>query len=275
MQSKFHPHHEKIVQWAAEGRTLQYMAEQIGGVSLGGVRKYCIQQCIPHQTKRGWRHGSHTGADHPRWQGGRQKVGDYIRVKAPDHPNADRRGMMAEHRLVMEASIGRLLTRKEVVHHDDTNKTNNVPGNLILHASNGDHISQEHSGRAMSQAQKQALSVVHKGSKRPPRSQEYRAKMSAAHKGRPKSESHRAALAQAALNRPAPTLEQRTRMSAAQKASHAANPGRHEKAIPAMNAARKQQAAQARRQTDEPTRQETESDGLPPPQPRRQTTSEP
>lgn len=51
-----------------------------------------------------------------RWHGGdRQKKGT---------------GSLLEHRLVAAQKIGRPLTKDEVVHHLDGNKTNNDPGNL-------------------------------------------------------------------------------------------------------------------------------------------------
>ena len=52
-----------------------------------------------------------------------------------------------EHRLIMEKSLGRKLTFNEIVHHDDTDKSNNSPENLKLmtrsehmkhHLDNGD-----------------------------------------------------------------------------------------------------------------------------------------
>lgn len=44
-----------------------------------------------------------------------------------------------QHRVVMEDKLGRPLAPGEIVHHDDENKSNNVPGNLELLGSQGDH----------------------------------------------------------------------------------------------------------------------------------------
>lgn len=44
-----------------------------------------------------------------------------------------------EHRAVAVQVLGRLLELGEVVHHDDRNKQNNDPANLIVFASQGDH----------------------------------------------------------------------------------------------------------------------------------------
>ena len=44
-----------------------------------------------------------------------------------------------EHRLVMEKQIGRYLTKEEIVHHVDLNKTSNDINNLCLYESNSAH----------------------------------------------------------------------------------------------------------------------------------------
>ena len=82
------------------------------------------------------------------WKGGRTVDADgYILVKTPGHPHADNRGYVREHRLVMEGLIGRYLTPTEVVHHDDRNRANNSPGNLLLFPSNAEHLRYELAGR--------------------------------------------------------------------------------------------------------------------------------
>lgn len=58
--------------------------------------------------------------------------GQYNYARVPDHPNATKRGYVLEHRIVMENKIGRLLTKKEIVHHKDENKKNNISNNLKI-----------------------------------------------------------------------------------------------------------------------------------------------
>lgn len=75
---------------------------------------------------------------------------DYLRpdgyrmILAEDHPFADVKGYVREHRLVMESSIGRFLDPKEVVHHIDGDRSNNSIENLKLYASNAYHLSDAH-----------------------------------------------------------------------------------------------------------------------------------
>ena len=43
------------------------------------------------------------------------------------------------HRVVAEATLGRPLTKSEVVHHIDGNKRNNNPSNLMVFPTQADH----------------------------------------------------------------------------------------------------------------------------------------
>ena len=84
------------------------------------------------------------------WRGGRRRVGTkgaYIYAYAPEHPNAKDGGYVMEHRLVMEKSLGRLLTATEVVHHKNGDKKDNKIENLELVESRGAHT-REHFERS-------------------------------------------------------------------------------------------------------------------------------
>lgn len=59
-------------------------------------------------------------------------VHGYMMVRAVDHPNADKRGYVREHVLVMEEKIGRYLEDTETVHHMNGIRHDNRPENLEL-----------------------------------------------------------------------------------------------------------------------------------------------
>ncbi len=93
--------------------------------------RFCSRTCAGV-----WR----SGENHPMWTGGRVEDKDgYILVKCPGHPRVNVRGYVQEHRLKMEAHIGRMLTRKEVVHHKNGNVQDNRMCNLLLCASQAEH----------------------------------------------------------------------------------------------------------------------------------------
>lgn len=86
------------------------------------------------------------GEGHPRWKGGRRKVGQYYQVLRPNHPQANTRGYVYEHRIVMEQVIGRYLDPTEVVHHINGIKMDNRPENLELVNGQAEHASKHLSG---------------------------------------------------------------------------------------------------------------------------------
>ena len=74
------------------------------------------------------------GERNTNWKGGRRypKSG-YIEVAAPfGHPKIGKHKYMMEHRLVMEAHLGRYLESWEVVHHRNGIKNDNRIENLEL-----------------------------------------------------------------------------------------------------------------------------------------------
>jgi hypothetical protein len=67
----------------------------------------------------------------------------YVLVRRPEHPDANARGYVREHRLVMEQLCGRPLKHREVVHHRDGDRARNTRDNLVLFASQRDHLAYE------------------------------------------------------------------------------------------------------------------------------------
>ena len=95
------------------------------------VNKFCSRGCA-------WK--SKCGENHPLWKGGRILEADgYVMLRALEHPNVNNKGYVFEHRLVMETHLGRLLDRKEVVHHKNGNRSDNQIENLELFANNALH----------------------------------------------------------------------------------------------------------------------------------------
>ena len=73
------------------------------------------------------------GENNRMWKGGRTKnKSGYILITMPDHPNASKKGLVMEHRLVMESHIGRYLNKDEAVHHKNFIKDDNRIENLQL-----------------------------------------------------------------------------------------------------------------------------------------------
>jgi len=87
------------------------------------------------------------GENHPRWKDGkfRDKSG-YIYILRPKHPFCNCRGYIMEHRLMVEAQIGRYLLPTEICHHINGIKTDNCPQNLMVFVNHSAHVRFEKSG---------------------------------------------------------------------------------------------------------------------------------
>ena len=78
--------------------------------------------------------------NHHLWKGGTYLENGYVMKKAEGHPKANKRGYVAEHRLVVEKNIGRFLSADEVVHHINRVRSDNRIENLELKVDNSEHI---------------------------------------------------------------------------------------------------------------------------------------
>lgn len=101
--------------------------------------RFCDRTCAGK-----WR----KGANHPRWNGGRYRDKEgYVYVLTPEHPHGNKDGAVFEHRLVMEAYLGRYLGVEEVVHHENDEPGDNRIGNLRLFANQSEHKRYHEQGR--------------------------------------------------------------------------------------------------------------------------------
>lgn len=132
---------DDLRKWIEAGDTHATIANRLGCASQT-VSKLCKRHGIQSR-----RRGPRSGPGHPNWTGGvvMDKSG-YRMIWTPDHPNARKQhrrhpgGYVLEHRLVMEAHLGRYLKSTEVVHHRNNDKLDNRIENLELFESNAQHL---------------------------------------------------------------------------------------------------------------------------------------
>ncbi len=78
--------------------------------------------------------------NHPGWKGGKY-INDsgYILKLHKNHPSGLKKPYLREHRLVLEAHLGRTLNKDEIVHHLNGDKTDNRVENLQI-VTRSEHI---------------------------------------------------------------------------------------------------------------------------------------
>lgn len=131
-----------VLKMCAEGCSLAEMGRAVG-TKGGEVKKFLQRNGIEKDfptTKMGEKHYA--------WRGRLIDKDGYVLIHIKNHPARRKHTpYILEHRLVMEASLGRYLLPTEVVHHKDGNKQNNSIENLELFQSNAEHLAFELKGR--------------------------------------------------------------------------------------------------------------------------------
>ena len=129
-----------------KSKTLVEIAKEIGTTpgNIGDrVKRYKLSrfssksEAVKAGLKKRYPDGR-SGKNSNNWRGGRSITKGYVRLYTPDHPNAIQ-GKVFEHRLVAEKTLGRYLTKDEVVHHLNGIKDDNRPENLEV-TNRKDHV---------------------------------------------------------------------------------------------------------------------------------------
>lgn len=140
--AKYRQYLEQVRRWIEQEHLTQNDVAQRLQIDRTTVQRWCYRFGIQTQ-----RTGPRRGERHPDWKGGYRKIGRYWYRYAPHHPSATKARYVAEHRLVMEATLQRYLLPKEVVHHRNGDPEDNRPENLAVFQTNADHLRQELTGK--------------------------------------------------------------------------------------------------------------------------------
>lgn len=101
---------------------------------------------------------------HSNWKGGKALTTQgYVSIYKPEHPNCNSNGRVMEHRLVMEAFLGRYLNNNECVHHINGFKKDNRIENLEL-TTNSAHRAKHSIGNKFADGNSNWLGRKHKES---------------------------------------------------------------------------------------------------------------
>jgi hypothetical protein len=131
---RLHFEESKSIRDVARALGIPYASLRTEALRLGIVVKSRKQSLSDKFSGRG-----------PNWAGGRsvwrsstrKGAPTYVLVFRPEHPNANCRGYILEHRYVMSERIGRPLEEREIVHHVNGDTMDNSPENLEVRLRGG------------------------------------------------------------------------------------------------------------------------------------------
>ena len=84
--------------------------------------------------------GKHLGINNGKWKGGKYKNPyGYIHILNKNHPFADKRGYVFEHRLIIEKTINRYISNPEETHHINGIRDDNRIENLMVFKNKSAH----------------------------------------------------------------------------------------------------------------------------------------